>query len=65
MHYKNSLISDLFVFMFGVYGERFFVWLHTIITQMNPKCFAFIMLVIVILLLIVAKKKQMRLEETQ
>ncbi len=58
MHDRNSLISDLFVFMFGVYGERFFVWLHTIIAQMNPNYFAFMMLTAVIVVIIMAKSNK-------
>lgn len=57
MRDTNFLNRDLFVFMFGVYGERFFVSLHSFITQMNPNYFAFIMMTTVAVIIMTRSNK--------
>lgn len=57
MRDTNFLSRDLFVFMFGVYGERFFVSLHSFITQMNPNYFAFIMMITVAVIIMTQSNK--------
>lgn len=44
-HWEKVLqIALLFV---GTYGERCFIWLHTLISSMNPEVFSFMCLTVI------------------
>lgn len=57
MRNTNFFNCDLFVFLLGVYGERSFVLLHTIIAEMNPNFFALIMLTVIAAIIMTRSNK--------